>query len=74
MGGATPLQRAAVLAMRDAAALILLQLDQATKISRLADGPIDVSAIGPPSLADAGNEAQQLKNTSIFAIGGIDDD
>ncbi|MDH4055568.1 MAG: hypothetical protein OEV58_09345, partial [Gammaproteobacteria bacterium] len=39
LGGSKSLQRAAVLAMRDAAALILLQMDKATKIGALADGP-----------------------------------
>lgn len=35
MGGDDALRRAAVLAMRDAAALIVMQLDKATRISRL---------------------------------------
>jgi hypothetical protein len=35
MGGDEALQRAAVLAMRDAAALIVMQLDKTTRISRL---------------------------------------
>lgn len=35
MGGSNALRRAAVLAMRDAAALIVMQLDKTTRISRL---------------------------------------
>lgn len=75
--GSDSLQRAAVLAMRDAAALIIMQMDKATQISALADGPI-----APPSAtavatlasdADAGElEAEDMRG--IFVIGGIDDD
>lgn len=73
LGGAKSLQRAAVLAMRDAAALILLQMNKATKISALADGPIDISGLESPTVA--GNEAldSELRPVGIFAIGGIDD-
>lgn len=73
LGGSKSLQRAAVLAMRDAAALILLQMNKATKISALADGPIDISGLESPTVA--GNEAldNELPPVGIFAIGGIDD-
>ncbi len=74
MGGSDSLRRAAVLAMRDAAALILLQMDQSTKISRLANGPIDVGEIGPPSVVEAVGEVEPKVRRPIFAIGGIDDD
>ncbi len=76
--GSDSLQRAAVLAMRDAAALIIMQLDKATQISQLADGPI-----APPpaettvaTLAqDAdGDELEAADMKGIFVIGGIDDD
>lgn len=78
LGGSASLQRAAVLAMRDAAALIIMQMDKATKISSLADGPL-----APPRAEttvatltqDAGTgelEAEDMKG--IFIIGGIDDD
>ncbi len=76
--GSDSLQRAAVLAMRDAAALIIMQMDKATQISSLADGPI-----APPrpettvaTLAqDAdGNELEAEDMKGIFVIGGIDDD
>jgi hypothetical protein len=39
MGGSDALQRAAILAMRDAAALMIMQLDKATGISLLAETP-----------------------------------
>jgi hypothetical protein len=74
LGGSKSLQRAAVLAMRDAAALILLQMDKATKIGALADGPLDLSKIESQAVAetDSGNDA--FGSVGIFAIGGIDDE
>jgi len=72
LGSSKSLQRAAVLAMRDAAALILLQMDKATKISALADGPIDVSELEASALAASSSGAGGA--VGIFAIGGIDDD
>lgn len=77
LGGSKSLQRAAVLAMRDAAALILLQMDKATKIGALADGPLDLSRIDSSSSATAEPTAPESKRAApagIFAIGGIDDD
>jgi len=73
LGNAASLQRAAVLAMRDAAALILLQMDKATKISALADGPLDISNIGPPAVATSIGANDGSGPVGIFAIGGIDD-
>lgn len=74
MSGSESLQRAAVLAMRDAAALILLQLDKATKISALADGPLDISELAGPAMAgDGASSGMTGGNIGIFAIGGIDD-
>ena len=70
LGGSDSLRRAAVLAMRDAAALMLLQMDKSTNISALADGPLDQNA-GP---AVAGGETYQGGGVGIFAIGGIDDE
>lgn len=70
MGGSKSLRRAAVLAMRDAAALILLQMDKATKISDLADGPLNLSSLdgdGP------GEDDIAPGPAGIFAIGGIDE-
>jgi len=72
MGGSKSLQRAAVLAMRDAAALILLQMDKSTKIGELANGPLDLSAI--EALADAEADEDDSLSFGIFAIGGIDED
>ena len=40
LGGSESLQRAAILAMRDAAALIVSQMEKATGLSALADGPM----------------------------------
>jgi hypothetical protein len=76
IGSSKALQRAAVLAMRDAAALILLQMDKATKISALADGPLDVPAPGVESVAGPASAPVSAPGGSlgIFAIGGIDDD
>ena len=71
MGGSKSLQRAAVLAMRDAAALILLQMDKSTKIGELANGPLDLSAI--EALADAETDEDDSLSFGLFAIGGIDE-
>ena len=73
LGGSKSLQRAAVLAMRDAAALILMQMNKATKIGALADGPIDISQMEASS-ADGGSDDEDTGPVGIFAIGGIDDD
>ena len=72
------LRRAAILAMRDAAALIIMQMDKATKISALANGPIDPLDAVPGELqadADTEPDAEEAEEDfSLFAIGGIDDD
>jgi hypothetical protein len=73
LGKSKALERAAVLAMRDAAALILLQMEKATKISRLANGPIDISEIGATAVADTSSVESSVGPAGIFAIGGIDD-
>lgn len=73
MGGSRSLERAAVLAMRDAAALILLQMDKSTKIGKLADGPIDLSEI-ESAAADIDGDEEFAAPVGIFAIGGIDED
>ena len=78
LGGSDALRRAAILAMRDAAALIIMQMDKATKISALANGPIDPLDGIPGELqadADTEPESQEAEEDfSLFAIGGIDDD
>lgn len=82
MGGSKALQRAALLAMRDAAALIIMQLDKATQISALANGGLAPS-LGEPS--PAGDDSEQTfgqdsdggdaeDDAGIFVIGGIEDD
>jgi len=73
MGGSKSLQRAAVLAMRDAAALILLQMNNATKIAALADGPLDLSHF--ESSAMVKDDSNKIASpVGLFAIGGIDND
>jgi hypothetical protein len=53
MGGDDALRRAAVLAMRDAAALIIMQLDRATRISRLTrHSESKVAATPEPEIAE----------------------
>ena len=77
LGGSDSLRRAAILAMRDAAALIILQMDKASKIRQLADGPLEVPDPEPGELnAGVPTEADSSEPESIigiFAIGGIDD-
>jgi hypothetical protein len=50
MGGSDALQRAAILAMRDAAALMIMQLDKSTGISLLADTPATMPDPAPLSV------------------------
>ena len=77
LGGSDSLRRAAILAMRDAAALIIMQMDKVTKIRQLADGPLDPADVEPGALkADASPGEESTVSESvigIFAIGGIDD-
>lgn len=71
LGGTKALQRAAVLAMRDAAALILLQMDKSTKIGELANGPLDLEKLASESSSEDDVDSRPL---GLFAIGGIDDE
>ena len=75
IGGSDALRRAAILAMRDAAALIIMQMDRVAKIRDLADGPLDPATAEPGTMqADASQESEEPANVvGIFAIGGIDD-
>lgn len=73
LGGSKSLQRAAILAMRDAAALILLQMDKSTKIGKLADGPLDLSALDSSTAGDNDGGDDFGAPVGIFAIGGIDE-
>ena len=75
LGGGESLKRAAVLAMRDAAALIIMQMERATKISQLANGPLEPAETESDAVL-AGAQAESEEPASVigvFAIGGIDD-
>jgi len=75
LGGGDSLKRAAVLAMRDAAALIIMQMERVTNIRDLADGPLDPAELDP-TIMQAGTDQDDEQPASvigIFAIGGIDD-
>jgi len=71
LGGSKSLQRAAVLAMRDAAALILLQMNKATKIAALGDGPLNLTHFETSAMVE---ETPSNAPAGLFAIGGIDSD
>ncbi len=75
LGGSNSLKRAAVLAMRDAAALIIMQMERVTNISQLANGPLQpASTESDAMLAGAEQESEEPASViGIFAIGGIDD-
>lgn len=75
MGGGESLKRAAILAMRDAAALIIMQMEKVTNIRALADGPLDPAEVDTDIMqADAAQESEEPASViGIFAIGGIDD-
>jgi hypothetical protein len=74
LGGSKSLQRAAVLAMRDAAALILLQMNKATKIAALADGPLNLSHFETSAMVEDESNNTATGPDELFAIGGIDSD
>jgi len=59
--------------MRDAAALILLQMDKQTKIGALADGPLELDKIDASVDAGTALDGINVGPAGIFAIGGIDD-
>jgi hypothetical protein len=72
LSGGPALERAALLAMRDAAALIIMQMDKATQISSLANG-----GVAEPSMDSAVAEAEPKPvkvDMGAFVIGGITDD
>lgn len=77
MGGSDSLKRAAILAMRDAAALIVMQMEKVTRIRDLADGPLDPATVEPGErLAGTDTRPESAEPESVigvFAIGGIDD-
>ena len=72
LGGTDALEKAALLAMRDAAALMIMKLDAETGISSLAQAaepPVD----DPSSTAEDVAVSVDADNTSSFAAGGIHD-
>ena len=77
IGGTDSLRRAAILAMRDAAALIIMQMDKVTKIRDLANGPLDPASLEPEvrqaSTTEDDRDEPPANVVGIFAIGGIDD-
>ena len=73
MGGSDSLRRAAVLAMRDAAALIIMQMDKVTKISALANGPLAPADDKPDAKVAAFGQKEPASVIGVFVIGGIDD-
>lgn len=76
--GSDSLRRAAVLAMRDAAALIILQMEKATGVSKLAGGALAESSVEPAKMAAEPDVSPAQDETEpdfgAFAIGGIDDE
>jgi hypothetical protein len=76
IGGSDSLKRAAVLAMRDAAALIIMQMDKVTKIRDLANGPLEITPPEPEERVAGAEPAAEEPPASVigvFVIGGIDD-
>jgi hypothetical protein len=77
LSGADSLRRAAVLAMRDAAALIIMQMEKVSKIRDLANGPLDPTSPEPETqVAQSPEEPQDEEPASVigvFVLGGIDD-
>jgi hypothetical protein len=67
LSGDEPLKRAAILAMRDAAALMIMNLDKSTAISALKDRPATALASASPAGAEAAAEdkAAQEKKTQL---------
>ena len=73
MNGGAALQRAALLAMRDAAALMIMQMDKATQISALANGGL-ATPRAESVVADVdAKPASRRDDMGVFVIGGIDD-
>jgi len=62
--------------MRDAAALMIMQMVKVSKVRQLADGPLDPAEMEPGELnASAVAESNEPESViRIFAIGGIDDE
>ena len=69
MGGSDALRRAAILAMRDAAALMIMQLDKSNGISLMAADATPV----PTPLSDAASVAASDDSTQPASEGGAED-
>ncbi len=63
--GDEPLKRAAILAMRDAAALMIMNLDKSTAISALKDRPAATVASSRPAAEAAQEEAPGEKTAQL---------
>ena len=63
--GDEPLKRAAILAMRDAAALMIMNLDKSTAISALKDRPATTVASAKPASAAQEEEAPREQRTRL---------
>ena len=77
LGGSDSLHRAAVLAMRDAAALIVTQMEKATGLSALADGPLDKPLIDDKEAVFAArgrSEQDTVRAISLTSLGGFPND
>ena len=74
MNGGSALQRAALLAMRDAAALIILQMNKATQFSALANGGLATPRAESTVAEVDSKPASRRDDMGVFVIGGIDDD
>lgn len=66
LGKTDALQRAAVLAMRDAAALMIMKFDDVTRISSLADSSRDATPIAQPK--ENGGGAEKVQATAVEGI------
>lgn len=69
LGSSASLRRAAILAMRDAAALMVTQMERATGLSALADGPLEKSLVEEfkPKVAKA-DEGLTVEDTARAVI------
>ena len=78
IGGTDALQRAAVLAMRDAAALMVTQMERATGLSALADGPLEESLIEEREQQFADEEGlteeDSVRAILLTGLGGFQND
>ena len=78
LGSSESLQRAAVLAMRDAAALMVTQMERATGLSALADGPLEKSLIEDPEQQVAEerglSEEDSTRAVALTGLGGFQND